>query len=149
MFRWIKPSLPVTHDQMQWVDRSFVRLVGLLGTDRLLQAHVMLPIPEDSPDPYDGSKTALRRILSPVASAMQIDPTDIKVTLFTDDMRCHSKLPAILFRQNGGGGRSFFSRSGEQARHFRERKSIEESSRPGSNAGSRTMPSSVVASWVG
>ena len=85
MFGLLKPKLPVTPEQQQWVDTSFQRLAALLGAHRLLQAIVVLPTAEHFPDAYDRSETALRRMLNRVAAHMQVDPLDVDVTLFASE----------------------------------------------------------------
>jgi hypothetical protein len=82
MFGLTKPKLPITSEQQRWVDSSFLRLAAILGSQRLLQATVILPTPEHFPDPYDGSENSLQLIFERVATAMQVDPSDIEVTLF-------------------------------------------------------------------
>ncbi len=60
MFGLAKPKLPITPEQQRWVDSSFFRLPALLGTQRLLQATVVLPIPAHFPDPYNSSELNLQ-----------------------------------------------------------------------------------------
>lgn len=88
MFSLAKPRLPITPEQQRWVDSNFLRLAGLLGPRRLLQATVVLPTPEHFPDPYDRSEAGLQRIFARVATGMQVKPSDIDVTLFAsaDDL---------------------------------------------------------------
>lgn len=76
MFGLAKPRLPITPEQQRWVDSNFLRLAGLLGARRLLQATVVLPTPEHFPDPYDRSEAALQRIFTRVATRMQVNPSD-------------------------------------------------------------------------
>jgi hypothetical protein len=89
VFGLSKPNLPTTPEQQPWVDQSFVRLAGLVGAHRLLHATVVLPTPQDFPDPYDCSEIALQRMFHRVAAQMQVNPDDIDVTLFAsgDDMK--------------------------------------------------------------
>jgi hypothetical protein len=82
MFGLTKPKLPIDPGQQKWVDDAFLRLAAILGAGRLLNATVVLPTPEHFPDPYDRSELALQQIFGRVASAMQVDPTEIDVTLF-------------------------------------------------------------------
>src|SRR5580658_5143356 len=82
MFGLTKPKLPITTEQQRWMDRSFLRLAAILGAQRLLQATVVLPTPDHFPDRYDRSELSLRHIFVRVATAMQVDPSDIEVTLF-------------------------------------------------------------------
>ena len=82
MFGITNAKLPVTSEQQLWVDRSFIRLAALVGSNRLLQATVVLPTPEHFPDVYDGSENALRRMFDRVATQMQVDPAEVELTLF-------------------------------------------------------------------
>ncbi len=82
MFGLTKPKLLVTAEQQPWIDSSFVRLGGLLGPHRLLQATVILPTPEHFPDPYNRTEVALQRMFQRVAYQMQLNPDDIDVALF-------------------------------------------------------------------
>jgi hypothetical protein len=82
MFGLTKPKLAVTPEQQRWVDSSFLRLATILGSHRILQAKVILPTPDHFPDPYDGSEAALQLIFQHVATAMQVDPSGIEVTMF-------------------------------------------------------------------
>jgi hypothetical protein len=81
-FGLTKPKLPVTEEQKRWVDSSFLRLAGLLGSDRLLEATVVLPTSEYFPDPYDRSEAALQSMFERVAGHMRLNPSDIDVKLF-------------------------------------------------------------------
>jgi hypothetical protein len=82
MFGIGKAKLPISSEQQEWVDSSFVRLAAILGTQRLLEATVVLPTPDHFPDPYDGTEAALERMFFRVATAMQVKPDDIDVTIF-------------------------------------------------------------------
>jgi hypothetical protein len=88
MFGISKPRLPISPEKQQWVDGSFLRLAALLGPERLLQATVVLPTPDHFPDPYDHSEVALQRIFARVATRMQVNPSEVDVTLFAsaDDL---------------------------------------------------------------
>jgi hypothetical protein len=85
MFGLFKPKPPLDDEQRAWADGSFRRLGTLLGASRLLDATVILPIPEHFPDPYDRSEDALRRMVDRVAVAMQVDPSQIDVELFDSE----------------------------------------------------------------
>ncbi len=82
MFGLLKPRLPVNEEQREWVDRSFVRLASLLGSDRMLNAIAMTPTPQHFPDPWDESEAALRRMFQRIAKVMQVDPDSIDLELF-------------------------------------------------------------------
>ncbi len=105
MFGLAKPRLPITPEQQRWVDSNFLRLAGLLGAPRLLQATVVFPTPEHFPDPYDRSEAALQRIFARVATGMQVNPSDVDVTLFAsaDDLT-HRLVPFSRGSTSGAAG---------------------------------------------
>lgn len=105
MFGLTKPRLPVTSEQQRWVDNSFLRLAALLGAQRLLRATVVLPTHDHFPDPYDSSESALQSIFERVATAMQVNPSDVEVTLFAsaDDLT-HALAPFSSGSSSGAAG---------------------------------------------
>jgi len=82
MFGLFKPTLPITEEQRQRMDRSFLLLASLIGAKRLLEATVVLPTSEHFPDPYDRSESALHLMLNRVAVQMGMNSGDVSVTLF-------------------------------------------------------------------
>lgn len=82
VFGLTKPRLPITLEQKQWVDDSFLRLAALLGARRLLEATVVLPTPEHFPDPYDRSEASLRHMFHRVAAQMQVNPAEVDLALY-------------------------------------------------------------------
>jgi hypothetical protein len=105
MFGLSKPKLPIDDSQRLWVDASFLKLSGLLGPKRMLEAHVMLPTPEHFPDPYDRSEAALEAIFRRVAYAMQVEPDSIELSLFIDTSETTKSLaPYASGNTNGAGG---------------------------------------------
>jgi len=105
MFGLTKPELPITPEQQRWADNSFLCLEAILGSDRLLQATVVLPTPDHFPDPYDSSELALQCIFKRVAAGMQVNPSDIEVTLFAsaDDLT-HGLVPFSSGSSSGAAG---------------------------------------------
>jgi hypothetical protein len=81
VFGRTKPKLPITPEQQQCIDDSFLRLAALLGADRLLHATVVLPTPKYFPDPYDRSEVSFQRMFDRIANQMQVNPDDIDVAL--------------------------------------------------------------------
>jgi hypothetical protein len=105
MFGLSKPKLPVTLDQQQWTDTSMLRLASLLGRERLLDAIVILPMPQHFPDPYHRSEASLRALFARVAAAMQVDPSDIDLTLFTsEDEITRELVPFFSGKSRSAGG---------------------------------------------
>ena len=105
VFGLTKPKLPITEDQRDWIDRSFVRLGGLVGAHRLFEAEVILPTPEHFPDHYDRSEAALERMFHRIAARMQVNPTEVEVTLFaSEDDLTNSLVPFYSSRGSGAAG---------------------------------------------
>ena len=69
MFSLFQPKLPLSPEQRQWIDQSFVRLGSILGAERLLNAPVVLPIREHFPDRYDRSEESLDLLFRRVADS--------------------------------------------------------------------------------
>ena len=92
-------------EQQRWVDGSFLPLAALLGTQRLLQATVVLPTSQHFPDPYDSCELALQRIIKRVATALGVDPSDLDVSLFAsaDDLT-HGLVPFSFGPTSGAAG---------------------------------------------
>jgi hypothetical protein len=103
-----KPKLPITGEQKDWVDRSFLRLANILGVQRTLDAVVILPTPEYFPDRYDGSETALQNLFGRVATAMHVNPTDIDVTLFSSGYETTRDLVPFYSGSHSGAGGLYF-----------------------------------------
>jgi hypothetical protein len=74
MFGLGKAKLPITSEQKDWVDQSFVRRANLVGAARLTEGTLVLPSPEYFPDPYDRSEEALQFIFGRVARMMGLEP---------------------------------------------------------------------------
>jgi hypothetical protein len=105
MFGLTKPKLPISPDQQQWVDASMLRLASLLGADRMLGATVVMPTPEHFPDRYDHSEASLYALFLRVCCAMQVDASEIDLTLFTSEDEVTSNLiPLHSGKSSGAGG---------------------------------------------
>lgn len=103
-----QPKLPITSEQRTWVDHSYRRLASILGADRMLNAVVVLPTSEYFPDPYDGSVTALQNIFCRVATAMNVDPIDVDVTLFSSEFEMTRGLVPFFSGSDSGAGGLYF-----------------------------------------
>jgi len=108
MFGFSRTRLPVTAEQQQWVDGSFVRLASIIGADRLF-APTVLPTAEFFPDPYNpNSPESLSLMASRVARSMEIDPTQIELTLFqTHHDVTRTLVPFGNWNSSGAGGLYF------------------------------------------
>lgn len=105
MFGFGKAKLPITMEQKEWVDRSFVRLAGLLGANRLTEAEVVLPTQEYFPDRYDRSEEALKLVFRRVALWMEVEPAEVELTLFASTEETTRELvPFGSSKSSGAGG---------------------------------------------
>jgi len=108
MFGLTKPKLPLTPDQRQWTDQSFVRLASLVNANRLFEARVVLPTPEFFPDPYDRSSEALQHMFSRVATLMGFTSDEVEVSIFADAQDLtHGLVPFYSSKNSSAGGLYF------------------------------------------
>ena len=92
-------KLPITDEERLWVDQGFHRLERLLGRKRMLQARVVLPTPEDFPDPYDKSPAAAERLFVRTCNFMQVDRNQLTLEVFSDETE---ELQEIIPHWHGG-----------------------------------------------
>lgn len=76
---WFTPKLPVTEEEKAWLDEAFAWLIEEIGIGVLKSVEVILPTEDFFPDPYDGSRRSIRRILDRVCEYMDVDPETIEV----------------------------------------------------------------------
>jgi hypothetical protein len=105
MFGLFKAKLPNSAEDQEWVDCSFLRLAEMLGAERLLGAAVVLPTAEHFPDAYDRSEEGLDRIFTRVAGAMQVDASEVEVSLFASERTTlKSLMPFYSGKTSGAAG---------------------------------------------
>jgi len=115
VFGLTKPKLPISSEDKEWADRSFVRLTSLLGAERLRKATVMLPTPESFPDPFDGSEGSLRTMFRRVARQMQVDPDDIELTLFVNSEDLTRDMAPFYSGKSSGAAGLYYHGPAERA----------------------------------
>lgn len=98
----LRPKLPITDDERQWVDEGFGRLEKLLGRQRMLQAKVILPTAEHFPDFYDKTPATAEMLFQRVCSYMGVVPSNIEFEIFPDETE---ELRTILPYWRGNAGR--------------------------------------------
>lgn len=88
---WFAPKCPVDSESKEWIEQSFNWLTEELGPHVLREVEVILPTEEHFPDPYDGSRTSIKRMAERVCEYMAIDPKAIDLQFFDseDDNHIH------------------------------------------------------------
>jgi hypothetical protein len=98
-------KLPITDEEREWVDDSFAHLASLLGRNRMLEAKVVLPLPEHFPDHYDGTPETVEGLFRRVCGYMRVDRNEIDLEVFPDDSwELHEVLPSWSYHSQGAAG---------------------------------------------
>jgi hypothetical protein len=84
MFGWFAPTCPCDPVAKQWVEDRLSWLSQQFGLHILLERPIILPIAEFFPDPWDGSRKAVRCMFRRVCEYMMVDPEDVELKIFTD-----------------------------------------------------------------
>ena len=81
----LRPKLPITDEERQWVDEGFARLEKLLGRQRMLRAKVILPTGEHFPDFYDKTPATAEVLFERVCSYMDVERGKLEFEIFPDE----------------------------------------------------------------
>jgi hypothetical protein len=84
MFGLFRPSCPCDPAAKAWVEERLQWLVEEFDDTCLSGRPVILPTPEFFPDPYDGSKKAVRALLDRVCDYMGVVPDLVAMKLVSD-----------------------------------------------------------------
>lgn len=84
MFDWLFRSsdCPVDPQAKEWIEERLLWLRDEFGADDFYCGPVILPTPEYFPDPYDGSRKAVRMLFRRVCEYMGVEPELIKLKFF-------------------------------------------------------------------
>lgn len=75
MLNWLfRPSCPCDPAAKEWVEERLEWLAGEFEDSAFSGRQIVLPTPDFFPDPYDGSKKAVRRLLDRVCEYMDVVP---------------------------------------------------------------------------
>jgi hypothetical protein len=109
----IRPRLPISEADQQWVENGFDRLSRMLGRNRMLQAEMVLPDAKYFPDPYDRSLAAAERMFCRICEYMKVDRSRVNLELFPDQTEeLRELLPYWESSQSGCAG--FYVRDDEE-----------------------------------
>lgn len=85
MLDWLfRPSCPCDPAAKAWVEERLEWLAGEFEDSAFSGRRIVLPTPEYFPDPYDGSKRAVRNLLDQVCGFMDVVP-DLVALKFVSD----------------------------------------------------------------
>jgi len=85
MFDWLfRPSCPCDSAAKNWIEERLEWLAGEFDDSAFTGRKVILPTPTFFPDPYDGSKTAVRRLLDRVCEYMDVVPDLVALRFVAD-----------------------------------------------------------------
>lgn len=82
---WFTPKCPVDDETREWIDNAFQWLIDELGLETLREAEMILPTEEYFPDPYNGSRVSIQKMLDRVCGFMDVDPSLIEVKFFENE----------------------------------------------------------------
>jgi hypothetical protein len=98
----IRAKLPISEEDRLWVDHGFERLSKMLGRQRMLEAHVVLPDATHFPDLYDTSEAAAEKMFCRICDYMQVDRCQIDLEVFADET---AELRQLMPYWSGGTGK--------------------------------------------
>ncbi|MGL4422668.1 MAG: hypothetical protein ACRCZF_18510, partial [Gemmataceae bacterium] len=82
MLDWLfRPSCPCDSSAKNWVEERLEWLANEFDDSAFQGRPIILPTPEFFPDPYDGSKKAIRRMLDRVCGYMDVVPDLVTLKL--------------------------------------------------------------------
>lgn len=101
----LRPKLPVSEEDRQWVDTGFNRLSHMLRHKRMLQAKLILPDAEHFPDPNDKSESAVDKMFCRICDYMKVGRRQIDLEIFPDETEeLKEMLPYWKGSHNGCAG---------------------------------------------
>ena len=81
----LKPELPVSEEDRQWVDDGFNRLSRMLGHKRMLEESRSCPMRSTSLIPMTRSASAAEKMLCRICDYMKVDRSQIELEIFPDE----------------------------------------------------------------
>jgi hypothetical protein len=103
----LRPKLPVSDEERQWVDEGFRRLGRMLRSSRMTQAKVVLPTDECFPDAYDSQEAGLQKLFLRVCGYMSVDPQSVELSILRDTDSLAEMLPQYHYQSKDPAGVHF------------------------------------------
>lgn len=85
MLNRFAPKCPVEGETKERVDEAFGWLIEEIGVEELRSVRVVLPTEECFPDPFDGSRASIRKMLERVCGYMDVDPASVDVRFYQQE----------------------------------------------------------------
>jgi hypothetical protein len=86
MWGWPKPKCPLGTWEKTWIETRMRWLADRFGIDRLIDATVLVPTADHFPEPYEGTETDARRLMSRICDVMGIAPGSIDLEIRDDEL---------------------------------------------------------------
>jgi hypothetical protein len=78
------PNLPISRQEKDWIEKSFVWLLDEFGADYFLSRRTILPEQSFFPDRYKATEECARQVVERVCGYMDVDPAAIEVDIFLE-----------------------------------------------------------------
>ena len=107
------PKLPVTSEEKDWIEESFLWLMNDLGTG-LLSSPIILPTAEFFPDPYAGQREDVMPMLVRLCEYMSVDPDTLKLEFYSESRDDYLRTLPFYEGQKVGSAGHYRIRKGKQ-----------------------------------
>jgi hypothetical protein len=99
-----KPKLPVTPEEADWIDKSFLMLVEIFGIERVQQAPLVLPTDQFFPMKYEATGAWASFAFNCVCKLMHVDRERVEL-VFEEDTTEHLRKTGLnIGRTSGAAG---------------------------------------------
>lgn len=104
MFDWLfRPSCPCDPAAKDWIEERLAWLAEEFDDNAFNGRRIVLPTPEFFPDPYDGTKKAVRRMLDRVCDMMDVVPDLVEMKFVSDAGKIWNVYDADLMMPSAAG----------------------------------------------
>jgi len=114
---WGPPTLPLTGEQKEWIEKSFHGLLQEFGEKYFVERPMILPELKYFPDKYDGSDDSVIKLVEHLCSFMDVNPELVEVDFFFDrDDTAEKHRTGNMGQPSGAAGLYFSQATGESRR---------------------------------
>jgi hypothetical protein len=105
--------LPVTSEEKNWIEESFLWLMNDIGFDPL-RSPIILPTPEFFPDPYAGQQEDVMPMLHRLCEYMSVDADALKLEFYSESRDEYLRTLPYYEGKNAGTAGHYRIRKGKQ-----------------------------------